>query len=242
MCYIRWVKPRRIDQILSSYGYCSRREADSFLRSGRVCILNEQVKSGNLKARVVDVTVDGAPIDHPEGLLLVMNKPLGLVCSHDPREGPNVYSLLPELWMRRDPIPATIGRLDKDTSGVLLITDNGQLNHRWTSPKHKVEKVYQVTVDKPLTPDLANIFASGTIQLDGEEKPCLPSKLALLSNHEAELTLIEGKYHQVRRMFASLGYEVLKLHRSRFGDFDVSDLQPGEWKACGSPDEHLPKA
>lgn len=236
----------RIDQMLSAYGYCTRRETDAWLRAGRVCVGGQPVHKGNGKAEPEELLVDGQPVDFPRGMLLLMHKPLGLVCSHDPREGPNVYSLLPPLWMRRTPLPATIGRLDKDTSGVILITDDGQLNHRWTSPKHKVEKVYEVTVDAELTDaaagrldpgcaTLAAVFAQGIIQLEGEDRPCAPALYEQTGPTTARLTLTEGKYHQVRRMFAALGYHVEALHRSRFGDYAVEDLAAGEWCAVELP-------
>ena len=146
------------------------------------------------------------------------------------REGPNVYSLLPERWRRRNPQVTSIGRLDKDTSGLLLLTDQSPLVHRLTSPKHKVPKIYRATVDRDLTPELIPLFAAGTLVLDGEEVPCVPAALKIVSPREAELTLIEGKYHQVRRMFAACGTSVLTLHRTCFGALDLGDLPAGTWR------------
>jgi 16S rRNA pseudouridine516 synthase len=143
--------------------------------------------------------------------------------------------LLPPRWGRRNPPVTTIGRLDKDTTGVLLLTDCGELVHRWTSPKHKVAKVYEVTVNANLPPALVPLFAAGTLRLDGEDKPCLPAKLEILSPREARLELTEGRYHQVKRMFASQGCEVIRLHRSRFGEIELSDLQPGQWRLLPLP-------
>ena len=182
------------------------------------------------KVSPAEVRVDGAPLDHPDGLLLLLHKPLGLVCSHEPREGPNVYDLLPERWRRRNPGVTSVGRLDKETSGLLLLTDQTALVHRLTSPKHKVPKVYRATVDRDLSPELAPLFASGALRLEGEDLPCAPAELTLLSPREAELTLTEGRYHQVRRMFAATGATVLTLHRARFGDLALGDLAPGQWR------------
>lgn len=224
------MKPARIDQILSSYGYCSRREAPGWIKAGRVCVQGRPVKSRSEKADPKDVSVDGEPLPFPEGVLIMMHKPLGLVCSHEEREGPNIYSLLPEAFSRRNPRPESVGRLDKDTSGLIMITDDGKLNHRWTSPNHKVDKVYEVTVDKPLNADLVPIFAAGDLVLDDEEKPCQPAQLELTGERTANLILREGKYHQVRRMFASQGYHVEALHRSAFGPYVLGDLEPGSWK------------
>ena len=221
---------RRLDQLLSSLGYCSRRDARDWIASGAVTVRGEVADDFGAKADPVDVRVDGEPLDHPDGLLLLLNKPLGLVCSHDGREGPSVYSLLPERWRRRNPQVTSIGRLDKDTSGLLLLTDQSPLVHRLTSPKHKVPKVYRATVDRDLAPELIAQFVSGTLRLDDEEKPCAPAELKIVSPREAELTLTEGRYHQVRRMFAACGSTVLTLRREKFGPLELGDLAPGAWR------------
>lgn len=221
---------RRLDQLLANLGYCSRRDARSWIKSGAVTIRGEAADDFSAKVDPADVRVDGAPLDHPAGLLLLLNKPLGLVCSHDEREGPNVYSLLPPRWCQRNPAVTSIGRLDKDTSGLLLLTDQSPLVHRLTSPKHKVPKLYRATVDRDLTPELIPLFASGTLQLDDDEAPCAPAQLAITSDREATVTLTEGRYHQVRRMFAACGFTVLTLHRTHFGSLDLGDLVPGTWR------------
>jgi len=221
---------RRLDQLLANLGYCSRREARDWIRSGRVTVRGAVVDNFGAKADPTEVRLDGEPLDHPAGLLLLLHKPTGLVCSHDEREGPNVYSLLPPRWRARNPQVTSIGRLDKDTSGLLLLTDQSELVHRLTSPKHKVPKVYRATLSADLPAGLAALFAAGTLVLDGEDAPCAPAQLAILGPREAELTLTEGKYHQVRRMFASQGCEVLTLHRTRFGPLDLAALPAGQWR------------
>ncbi len=220
----------RLDQILARYGYCSRSEAKHWLRSGRVCVDGQPIKEASYKAPVAQVRIDGQPVEAPDGLLVLINKPAGYVCSHDPTDGPRVYDLLPPQWLRRNPPVTTVGRLDKDTTGVLLITDLGKLVQQWTSPRHKVPKVYELECDRPLTLELVTAFASGTLLLQGDDAPCLPAKLEILSPTQARLELIEGRYHQVKRMLAAFGYEVVRLHRSRFGDFVVEGLSTGEWK------------
>ncbi|HEX2099350.1 MAG TPA: S4 domain-containing protein, partial [Candidatus Synoicihabitans sp.] len=125
---------RRIDQWLANLGYCSRREARGWLNAGRVTVRGKRADDPGAKVAASDVRVDGEPLDHPEGLLLLLHKPLGLVCSHDPREGPNVYDLLPARWRQRNPVVTSVGRLDKETSGLLLLTDQSELVHRLTSP------------------------------------------------------------------------------------------------------------
>jgi 16S rRNA pseudouridine516 synthase len=221
---------RRLDQLLANLGYCSRRQAREWVEAGRVTVAGRPVDNFGAKADEADVLVDGEPLDHPGSLLLLLHKPVGLVCSHEEREGPNVYSLLPERWRRRNPAVTSIGRLDKDTSGLLLLTDISPLVHRLTSPKHKVPKVYRATLDCDLAPDLAARFASGTLLLDGEKEPCAPAEFKALGPREAELTLTEGRYHQVRRMFAATGSTVLTLHRARFGDLELGDLPAGQWR------------
>lgn len=221
---------RRLDQLLSNLGYCSRSEARRLIEDGRVTVRGEFADGPSQKVRAEDVRIDDEPLDHPDGLLLLLNKPLGLVCSHDDREGPSIYSLLPPRWRQRNPVVTSIGRLDKETSGLLLLTDQSALVHRLTSPKHKVPKVYRATVDRDLSPDLIPLFAAGTLVLTGEKEPCAPATLAIVSPREALLTLIEGKYHQVRRMFAERGVSVLTLHRERFGDLTLADLPASQWR------------
>jgi 16S rRNA pseudouridine516 synthase len=221
---------RRLDQLLANLGYCSRSEAREWVRAGRVSVAGKVAKDFGQKTTPAAVLVEGEPLDHPDGLLLLLHKPLGLVCSHEEREGPNVYSLLPPRWRRRNPQVTSIGRLDKDTSGLLLLTDQSDLVHRLTSPKHKVPKVYRATLDADLPAGLGELFAAGTIVLNGEDAPCAGAQLQVLGPREAELTLTEGKYHQVRRMFSSQGCEVLTLHRRRLGHLDLGDLAPGQWR------------
>ena len=227
---------RRLDQLLANLGYCSRREVRDWLKAGRVSVAGKVADDPGVKPSPAAVRVDGEPLDHPDGLLLLLNKPLGLTCSHDPREAPLVYELLPARWRERNPVVTSVGRLDKETSGLILLTDRTELVHRLTSPKHKVPKIYRATIDRDLSPDLIPRFASGTIQLDGEKEPCAPAELRLVGPREAELTLIEGKYHQVRRMFAACGATVLTLHRTAFGPLTLGDLQPGRYRELAPAD------
>ena len=224
------MQPRRLDQILANYGYCSRSEAKIWIRKGRVTVNDEPGSSAEKKFPPELVRVDGEPIECPGGILALLHKPAGYVCSHDAEEGATIYDLLPPRWTKRNPPVTSVGRLDKNTTGVLLVTDLGELVQRWTSPKHKVAKVYDVTVDNDLSPALVELFAAGTLMLEGEEKPCLPAKLEILSPREATLELTEGRYHQVKRMFASQGLEVSRLHRSRFGEITLGDLPVGQWR------------
>lgn len=221
---------RRIDQWLANLGYCSRRDARDWVAAGRVTVAGAPARDFGAKVSAADVRVDGQPLDHPDGLLLLLHKPLGRVCSHDPREGPSVHELLPERWRRRNPVVTSVGRLDKDTSGLLLLTDLSPLVHRLTSPRHKVPKVYRATLAGDLPADAVAVFAAGKLMLAGEAEPCAPADLRVRGPREAEVTLTEGRYHQVRRMFAALGCEVRTLHRTRFGPLDLGDLAPGTWR------------
>lgn len=198
------------------------------MKAGRVRIGETVARNVADKANPALVTIDGEPVEHPDGILALLYKPAGYVCSHDPGEGPAIYDLLPARWRERNPSITTIGRLDKDTTGVLLVTDDGERVHRWTSPRHKVPKVYEVTVDADIPPGLGELFASGTLMLEGEQKPCLPAKLEVLGPREARLEIVEGRYHQVKRMFASQGCSVIRLHRSAFGIFNLEGLAVGE--------------
>lgn len=226
----------RLDQLLSSLGYGSRKEVAAMVREGRVLVAGAAVRKADLKVDSWAVTLDGEPLEAPDGLLAMLHKPTGYVCTHSDGEGPTIYELLPPQWLARKPAVTSIGRLDKDTSGLLLITDLGPLVHRYTSPKAEVEKIYEVETDLGLDPALAEVFASGSLMLRGEDKPCLPATLEITGERTARLTLMEGRYHQVRRMFASQGRHVVKLHRSRFGDCLLGDLAAGQWQMLDLPD------
>lgn len=221
---------RRLDQLLSSLGYGSRREVTAVVKAGRVLVNGVIAKRAEDKVDPECVTLDGEPLEAPDGLLAVLHKPVGYVCTHSEGEGQTIYELLPPRWMNRNPPVTSVGRLDKETSGLLLITDIGPLVHEHTSPKAAIEKVYEAELDRDLDPALVEAFASGTVMLRGEDKPCLPAKLEILGPRTARLTLTEGRYHQVRRMFASQGWHVEKLHRTRCGEHELGDLKPGEWR------------
>ena len=221
---------RRLDQILSSLGYGSRREAAAWISEGRVSINGVPATRADQKADPTHVTLDGSPLDSPNGLLVMLHKPVGYSCTHSEAEGSNIYELLPETWLDRNPVVTSVGRLDKETSGLILVTDQGHLVHRYTSPKSDALKIYEVTVNKDLDPELVEVFARGDLILRSETKPCLPARLEITGPRSAVLTLTEGRYHQVRRMFASQGWHVESLHRTGFGPYTLGDLPSGEWR------------
>jgi 16S rRNA pseudouridine516 synthase len=219
----------RIDHLLAGLGYGTRREVREVIGAGRVSVRGVPAKDPGLRAAPGDVAIDGEPLDHPESLLIALNKPAGRVCSHDPAEGPSVYGLLPERWRRRNPPVTSIGRLDKETTGLLLLTDLSALVHRLTSPRHKVAKVYRAVLDRDLPPGTEALFSSGELVLPGEDKACVPAPMRRIGAREAEIELTEGRYHQIRRMFASQGCPVVELHRIRIGRLDLGSLAPGKW-------------
>ena len=220
---------RRLDQLLASLGYGSRREVREWIEAGRISVRGIPETDPGPRVDPGDVRIDGEPPDHPGDLLVMLNKPAGRVCSHDPAEGPTIYELLPERWRRRNPPVTSIGRLDKDTTGLLLLTDVSHAVHRLTSPKHKVPKVYRAQLDREPPPGTVELFSSGSLVLPGEDTPCAPAELRLLGGNLAEVTLTEGRYHQVKRMFASQGCTVVELDRSRFGRLELGNLPRGSW-------------
>ena len=219
---------KRVDAYLSSLGYCSRSEARKFMKQNEITVLNKRVFDPSIKANHKDIKVNQEALDS-EKLLIVLNKPKDYICSHNDA-GKLIYSLLPQRWQNRNPKISTIGRLDIDTTGVILLTDDGELNHRLTSPKKDIKKIYEVTLQNPLKGDEKELFASGTIVLNGEEKPLKPAKLTILNDKLVHLEIVEGKYHQVKRMFAYIGNKVVKLNRLEFAGFRVDDLKEGEFR------------
>ncbi|WP_428035896.1 16S rRNA pseudouridine(516) synthase RsuA [Amphritea sp.] len=174
-----------------------------------------------------EVLLEGQKVSPPGPKYLMLYKPEGTVCATEDAEHPTVIDLL-ELDNIRDLHPA--GRLDIDTTGLVLITNDGQWSHRVTSPRHRCDKVYLVTTADPITEDYVEAFANG-ILLRNEDNPTLPATLEVLSETQARVTLHEGRYHQVKRMFAALGNKVIALHREQIGAIALDDeLEPGEFR------------
>jgi 16S rRNA pseudouridine516 synthase len=219
----------RIDQLLASLGYGSRHDVRGWVRDARVTVNGVAATDPGARAEPADVRFDGEALDHPAPLLLMLNKPAGRVCSHDPAEGPSVYGLLPERWRRRNPAVTSVGRLDKETTGLLLLTDRSDLVHRLTSPRRKVPKTYVATLDRELPPGTEELFAGGRFLLPGEDTPCAPATLRRIGERVAEIVITEGRFHQVRRMCARQGCAVLALRRTRFAGLEIGDLAEGRW-------------
>lgn len=222
-------------RLIANLGYGSRREVAAWFRDGRITDTSGTVLDEDARIDPALVRVGGEPLDPPPGLVVLLHKPVGYTCStKDP--GRLIYDLLPRRYRYRDPLLSPVGRLDRDTSGLLLLTDDGTLLHRIISPKSSIPKKYEATLAQDLRGDEATIFASGTLMLDGEKTPLLPAELEVLSPRSARLTLHEGRYHQVRRMFAATGNHVAALHRAAVGALTLDGLAPGEWRAL-TPDD-----
>ncbi|NUH63925.1 pseudouridine synthase [Sulfitobacter sp. S0837] len=228
------VPTTRIDRLLGSLGYGSRGQIAQIARARRIVL--DGVPITDVARRIPmtpdlteRMTVHGAPLDPLPGVVVMLNKPPGYICSRKD-SGPLVYDLLPDRWRHRKPMLSPVGRLDKETSGLLLLTDDGALLHRITSPNHAVEKTYRASLARPLEGHEVEVFASGALVLSGEKKPLHPAKLNVLSATEARLSITEGRYHQVRRMFAAVGNHVEALHREALGQLRLpDDLGEGAW-------------
>lgn len=202
-------------------GYCSRSEIARMAKIGGITL--DAVNLLDVTKRIsitqdlpVRMKVDGKPLDPVPGMVILSNKPLGMTCSHKDR-GALVYDILPDRWKRRDLAISTIGRLDKQTSGLLLLTNDGALLHRIISPKRHVRKAYRTMLARPMDGTEGDLFASGCIMLRGENTRSAPLELTVISDNKALLSVTEGRYHQVRRMFAAIGNHVEELKRERVG-------------------------
>ena len=225
----------RLDRLLGNLGYGSRKEMHALAAAGEIVLDGVAVKDAGARIAIGPdlprrMTVMGRPVDPLPPLIVMLHKPLGVVCSHK-EAGRRIYDLLPPRWRVREPALSSVGRLDKETSGLLLITDDGDYLHRVISPRRHVAKSYLATLDRPLGGDEGAIFGSGSMMLEGEDKPLLPAILEPLGERRARLVIEEGRYHQVRRMFAAVGNHVLDLHRERIGGLALpGDLAAGEFR------------
>ena len=226
----------KLVKLIANLGYGSRKEVARLFREGRITDAAGDVLYADDRVAHAGIRVDGEPLDPPQGLVLLLHKPVGYTCStRDP--GRIVHDLLPPRFRLRSPLLSTVGRLDRDTSGALLLTDDGALLHRIVSPKSALAKVYEATLAQDLRGDEAAIFASGTLLLESETTPLAPAMLEAIDARHARLLLTEGRYHQVRRMFAAVGNHVEALHRSRIGGLALGDLAPGAWRALDEDDK-----
>jgi len=225
----------RLDRLLSNMGYGSRRDIHKLADLGQVTLDGKTIDGADSRVEITSdlparMLINSHNLDPLPGMIVMLHKPLGVTCSHK-ESGDLVYDLFPERWRHRDPPLSTIGRLDKETSGLLLLTDNGEFLHRIISPRSHVTKRYHVTLAVPIRGHESKIFASGEMLLEGEDKPLLPVRLEILSPTDAYVILTEGRYHQIRRMFAAMNNEVVALHRDHIGGLALpEDLLPGQYR------------
>lgn len=225
----------RLDKLLADTGRWSRKEARLLLKQGRVRVDGEQERSAERKVTpgVSQVTVDGQPVDWSEFHYIMMNKPAGVLTATEDRHQKTVLDLLPEEYRNLNLFP--VGRLDKDTEGLLLLTDDGALAHRLLSPRHHVDKVYLARVDGETDDADAKAFAEGITLGDGTK--CLPARLEHLGPGLCRVTLREGKFHQVKRMLAQRGKPVIGLKRLSMGQLELDPaLEPGQFRPL-TPEE-----
>lgn len=222
-----------LQQILFSQGFGTRRECDALIVLGRVRINEEVCEDPDALLDTTDLVVNVDSVDWPvcPFALVVLNKPAGYECSTKPKHHPGVLTLLPDpLRVRSKGGLQPVGRLDVDTTGLLLLTDDGALIHRLTSPKHHVPKIYHVTCFEPVSEKQLEQLGRGVV-LDDDPKPVVAHNAHLVSANQIAMTLTEGKYHQVKRMIAAVGNHVTALHRAQFGQFQLpQNLLPGQWQ------------
>lgn len=219
----------RLDKFLSQNSDSSRSLIQQAIKAGKVSVNDVIAKKGDQKLLGDEiVTLDGKQVEAFQTRYLMLHKPVGYVCANSDSDYPVVVDLirLPR-WQELQ----IVGRLDIDTTGLVLLTDDGQWNHRITSPRHECDKVYRVTTADPISTETAELFAAG-VQLHSEKSLTRPAQLELISSHEARLKIHEGKYHQVKRMFAAAGNLVVALHRESIGSIQLDPaLAPGEYRA-----------
>lgn len=215
----------RINKYLALATNLSRRQADTVVENGRVTINGQLASLGSLVELGDTVRFNNHVVTLPETSVTIMfNKPVGYVCSRDGQGSPTVYQLLPKEYQRLQ----TIGRLDKDSSGLVLLTNDGELAHRLTHPSFHKQKVYLVELAKDLASHDAKTITGSGVRLDDG-----PSRLHLAAGSDGrhwQVTMYEGRNRQIRRTFEALGYDVRALHRIQIGDYHLDQLQKGEWQ------------
>jgi len=229
-------------QVLFSQGFGTRRECEALIAAGLVSVGGVVCENPWQAFDPVGLVfgVQGVPWPFHERALVMLHKPAGYECSQKPKHHASVLSLLPAPLRRRGLQP--VGRLDEDTTGLLLLTDDGTLIHRLTSPKHHVPKVYEVQCKHEVDAKQLAALLAGVV-LDDDPKPVKAAACEAVGTHGIRLTLTEGKYHQVKRMVAAVGNRVEGLHRSAFGALQLpADLAAGHWRWLDGPQVLYPKA
>ena len=225
----------KVIKYLANLGYGTRREVTAMVYERRVTRSDGSIVRDGDAFVHDELLVDGIPLDPAPGTVVMLHKPVGYVCSTKDAS-PVVYELLPPRFALRTPVMSPIGRLDRDTSGLLLVTDDGQLNHRLASPRTHLPKVYEARLAADLPRDAVDVFAAGTLMLERETTPLLPASLEVLDERTVRITITEGRYHQVRRMFAAVGNHVEALHRRAVGGLELDGLVSGQWRVLSTAD------
>jgi len=231
----------RLEDILYTQGFGTRRICAGLIQQGFVAVAGQvQTDPGELfETEGLPFRVQGADWAYHEKAYVLLHKPAGTECSQKPSAWPSIYTLLPAPLRQRPQKGAVqgvqaVGRLDQDTTGLLLLTDDGQFIHRMSSPRRHVAKVYEVTVKHPLTDQQVQRLLAGVV-LDDDPKPVKAAACEAVDELHLRLTLTEGKYHQVKRMVAAVGNRVEGLHRSQIGGLRLpEDLAPGQWRWLGA--------
>ncbi len=241
-------KPMRLEDILFSQGFGTRRVCAGLVQQGHVAVHGETVTDAGefFDLDGLHFNVQGTDWPFKAHAYLMLHKPAGTECSQKPSTWPSIYTLLPAPLRQRPQKAAVqgvqaVGRLDQDTTGMLLLTDDGQFIHKMSSPKHHVPKVYEVSTKHPITPEMVDKLLAGVV-LEDDPKPVKAAACEAVSELHLKLTLTEGKYHQVKRMLAAVGNRVEGLHRSQIGALSLpADLMPGQWRWLSQADLALLK-
>ena len=223
-------RPMKLYQVLQSQGFGTRKVCVARVRAGEVAVNGEVCDDPEAKVdpAQLELTLDGVAWPYREKVYVLMHKPAGYECSHHTSHHPSVFSLLPAPLVQRG--VQCVGRLDQDSTGLLLFSDDGQFIHRMTSPKKSVAKVYRAVCADPVSDAMLDALRSG-VQLNDEPAPIAALACEKLDETTLRLTLAEGKYHQVKRMFAAIGNHVERLHREAVAGIELDPaLSPGEWR------------
>ena len=216
----------RLDKVISEQTEYSRKDIKKLVSSKRIKVNNEIILKSDMKVDILkdEIKIDDKTINYQKNVYLILNKPMGYISATEDKSQKTVLDLIDKKYMHREMFPA--GRLDKDTTGMMIITDDGVFAHNILSPKKHIKKIYEVTIDIPVTEEMKKGFIKGIDLNDGK---CKSANLEIIGEYEARVTLVEGRYHQIKRMFGCFGAKVVKLHRICMGCFYLpKDLKEGE--------------
>ena len=216
------MKKQRLDKFVSTQLNIPRSMAKTQIHRGKVKVgdIVQRNPAFLFDAENTEVFYKGEKVEYKEYVYILMNKPKGLLCATEDKNQKTVLDIVPKEYLRKDLFP--VGRLDKDTTGLLIITNDGQFAHKCIAPSKTVGKTYIAELDGPLTEDMIQIFKTGVILADGTR--CKPALLKILGKNIAELTITEGKYHQIKRMFGTFSLGVNELKRVKIGNFSLPDI------------------